>query len=242
MPHQPLHRSSEQTDLLQRLLRRFEETDGAVAVFDLDGCLFDNRPRQVQILREFAAQRGLDALSGLSIEHFEDWDLRRTFQNLGLDSDLIDALHDDARRHWLRHFFRSEYCLYDHAMPGAPRFVWSIYERGGYVVYLTGRDEEMRLGTETSLLRFGFPLRRPRTELIMKPFFHVSDAAFKQEALREIATLGQPDLFLDNEPTNLNIFHDHFPDAQTIMVETDHSPEPVVPYDHLPRIKGFLID
>ena len=41
--------------------------------------------------------------------------------------------------------------------PGAAQFVRRYFEQGAQVVYLTGRDHGMRLGTEENLLACGFP-------------------------------------------------------------------------------------
>jgi len=45
---------------------------------------------------------------------------------------------------------------------------------------------------------------------------------------------------LDNEPANVNKFHDRHPDAQVVFVETDHSPRPDEPHSDLQWLRGFL--
>ncbi len=245
MAYEPLHRSPAQTQCLTSLIEHCEACGAngrvPVVVFDLDGCVFDNRPRQVQIIREFAAQHGEYELYALEAHHIVDWHLSHALRNAGVAEESIQRVKDRLSAYWHRQFFRSSYTLYDHAMPGAPQFVWRTFQTAAHVVYLTGRDESMRSGTVEALMRFGFPFHRPRTTLIHKPDFASDDLAFKSEALREIATLGEPVVFLDNEPGNLNIFVDAFPEARVVMVETDHSPRPTRPYEHIPRIKGFLL-
>ncbi|MBK7756505.1 MAG: hypothetical protein IPI35_08860 [Deltaproteobacteria bacterium] len=60
-------RSAEQSAALRRAARRAEAAGQGIAVLDLDGCLFDNRPRQLGILRAWAASAGqTDALAALS--------------------------------------------------------------------------------------------------------------------------------------------------------------------------------
>ena len=244
MPYEPLHRSPEQTNVLQGLIDRCLSTaklgQVPVAVFDLDGCLFDNRPRQIQIVREFAAQYGEYDLFRLRDDHIEDWSLDASFRAAGIPEATIERVRRPITVFWQRQFFRGRYTLYDHAMPGAPQLVWRIYQTGAHVVYLTGRDETMRHGTEESLTRFGFPFHRPRTTLILKPEFASDDAAFKTEALREIRTLGRPVAFLDNEPTNLNIFADHEPEATIVMVCTHQNPPKVETYTHNPRVTRVI--
>jgi hypothetical protein len=171
--------------------------------------------------------------------HFKDWSIRNTLLNIGLSAARADTIHDEVNAYWFKTFFTSDYVIYDHAMPGGPALVRALHSAGIHVVYLTGRDETMRAGTEASLLRFGFPLGE-RATLIVKPDFETDDTLFKGEAMKEIASFGEPIIFLDNEPSNVNRFKDDCPEALVVFVETDHSPKPVDPYASLPRIKGFL--
>lgn len=237
----PRATSPEQDALLDGIVEAARQAgDGSVGVFDLDGCLFDNRPRQIQIFRELASQRNILELYDIELSHFQDWSLRRTLTNSGLSEQRVDELYDMVRDHWLRHFFTSEYVLYDQAMPGASALLWDCYRTGMHVVYLTGRDESMRAGTEEALARHGFPFNRPRSTLLVKPDFNTDDTQFKSEALREISTLGDPKLFLDNEPSNINLFHDSFPVATVVFVATDHSDKPVEPHPDIPWLQSFL--
>ena len=238
MPYTPFHHSAEQSQVLSRILQRGRESDG-VAVIDMDGCLFDTRPRQTHIYREVAGRNGWNDLAQIQPEHFKDWSIRNTLSNIGLSAERVEEIYDAVNSHWFSTFFTSDYVLYDHAMPGGPELVRQLHAEGTYVVYLTGRDETMRAGTEEALRRFGFPLG-DRATLIVKPDFETDDTLFKGEAMKQIRTYGEPVIFLDNEPSNVNRFVDDCPDALVVFVETDHSPKPVTPYDPLPRIKGFL--
>jgi len=240
MPYDPFHQSPSQVEVLATILAR-AESEGAsgVAVIDLDGCLFDTRPRQVQIFRELAGQRGWDDLALIKGEHFQDWSIRNTLKNIGLSDERVEEIHDDVHAYWWKSFFTSDYVIYDHAMPGGPEFVRELKAKGTYIVYLTGRDETMRAGTETSLRRYGFPLG-DRATLIVKPDFETDDTLFKGDAMQQIRTYGNPVIFLDNEPSNVNRFQDDCPDALVVFVETDHSPKPVTPYEGMSRVKGFL--
>ena len=240
MPYNPFHRSPKQSEVLATLLERGRSTPGdRVAVIDLDGCLFDTRPRQTHIYRELAGQEGWDDLARIELDHFQDWSIRNTLSNIGLSAERVDEIHDAVSAYWFKTFFTSEYVRFDHAMPGGPDLVRQLHREGTYVVYLTGRDETMREGTEASLRKFGFPLGDNAT-LIVKPDFETDDTLFKGEAMTQIRGYGEPVIFLDNEPSNVNRFKDDCPDALVVFVETDHSPKPVDPYASLPRIKGFL--
>ena len=240
--------SAEQDALLERLVARAKQAAEAatasgglaVGVFDLDGCLFDTRHRQIQILRELGSREGLPELYRVAPEHFVGWDLAATLAAAGLSEARAQQLYPTVRAAFDAHFFQGDYALYDHAMPGAAGLVWRCHQVGLRIVYLTGRHEQMRAATETALRRHGFPPCEGHTRLIMKPDLSTADLDFKAEALRELHLLGTPALFLDNEPSNVNHFADEHPDALVVWVETDHSPRPVGPHPHLPALRGFL--
>ncbi len=233
----PFAASSENDALLDEIIAAARP--GQVAVFDLDGCVFDTRPRQVRIFRELAAQRGWPALCDVREEHFVDWSLRTTMVNAGIGVDWVNAHEAAVRTYWERCFFSSLYVTYDHAMPGSPELVRAVWERGAQIVYLTGRDITMAPGTEAALRAFGFPYNAVRTTLLVKPRFDMDDTAFKDSALESIADLGVTSIYLDNEPANVNLFKERHPDALVVFVETDHSPRPVSPGPTIPWLRSF---
>jgi hypothetical protein len=183
---------------------------------------------------------GVSAVYRVQEGHFIDWSLPDTLLRAGLSAEEVEAHHKPLRAHWETRFFADSYVQYDCAMPGAAAFVWALYKAGLGVVYLTGRHEDMRPGTEAMLLRCGFPLRRPKTVLLTKPAMGIDDTTFKSEAMREVREVGLPVLFYDNEPSNVNLFAEAEPGAQVVFVETDHSPRPVRVHPELPRVRGFL--
>src|SRR4051812_19808263 len=72
-----------------------------VLAFDLDSTLFDNLPRQARIVREFAAERRIDALLRCAPEHWTSgWDMRAAMLNCGLPPEEADRLYPDARSFW----------------------------------------------------------------------------------------------------------------------------------------------
>lgn len=237
----PLAWSEEGAELLARMTGIARTMgDGHVAVLDLDGCLFDTRPRQVQIFRELASRTGFDPLFRVGVEHFVDWSLRTTLTNAGIAADWIDAHVAAVRTWWESRFFTSEYVLYDHAMPGAAALVRELHAAGLHVVYLTGRDESMKPGTETALHRHGFPFGEPRTTLLVKPDFREDDTSFKERALEVVAAIGHVVLYLDNEPANVNLFRRRHPESLAVFVETDHSPRPIAPDPEIPWLRSFV--
>jgi hypothetical protein len=237
----PLDATPESRALVARILARAREHGpGHVAVLDLDGCLFDTRPRQVRIFRELATTHGLTPLYQVRDEHFVDWSLTTTMRNAGLSETFVTEHADTVRQWWAARFFTSAYVEYDHAMPGAPALVRALHAAGIHVVYLTGRDQTMRAGTERSLRAWGFPYDVERTTLLTKPTFEMDDTEFKHSALDHVGTLGTVTLYMDNEPANVNLFSRVHPESLVVFVETDHSPRPDEPDAHLPWLRSFL--
>lgn len=238
--YSPFETSPEQDTLLDQIVDHAKLTGAeGVGVFDLDGCLFDTRSRQVHIFREFASQAGALDLYAVKTEHFKDWDLGNTMRNAGIAEARVAELVDDVKKFWFDRFFTSAYVRFDHAMPGAVDLVKRCRATGMKIVYLTGRDETMRAGTETALKGFGFPLDGDECRLMVKPDFETDDTEFKDAALRVIADMAEPVLFLDNEPANVNKFMERHPDAMVVFVETDHSPRPDEPHPSLPWLRSF---
>jgi hypothetical protein len=234
MAWEPAHRSPEQSEILGRALAAARP--GTVGVFDLDGCLFDNRHRQIHIIREYASREGVDELYVVGPQHFVDWDLERTLRLAGLPPARAAAIFPGLRAFWMRRFFTSEYAHYDHAMPGAAAFVRALAERGMAPAYLTGRGEAMRAGTLQTLAAFGFP----EGPLEMKQDPSVEDEVAKGEALGRLGEGGELALFLDNEPANVNLFRERSPSAVVIQLLTDHSGRPIPTHPDIPRVRGFL--
>jgi hypothetical protein len=239
--YSPFEASPEQDALLDAMVATSSVFgERGVGVFDLDGCLFDTRPRQVHIVREFATQNDALALYAVKTEHFKDWDLGNTLRNAGVDDGEIAKVIEGLKAFWFERFFSSRYVQFDHAMPGAVALVKRCRAAGIKVVYLTGRDEPMRAGTEASLQGFGFPLDGDDCRLMVKPDFKSDDTEFKDQALGVIAEMGEPVLFLDNEPANVNKFRERYPQAQVVFVETDHSPRPDAPDEAIPWLRAFM--
>ncbi len=241
MAYHPLHRHPDQTAILRGLLERAEHLPpGHVAVLDLDGCLMDNRPRQVHIIREFASTRGIPQLYQVESEHIENWNLQDTLACAGLAQQHVDALLPDLRSWWNQRFYKGEYQLMDQAMPGAANFVRSMHDRGICIVYLTGRMEGTRSCTSASLERFGFPLEGQNTRLLMRTDPRQPEQEFKRILCCNMGHMGRPFMFMDNIPGNLRAFSRIFPRASLVFLDTDHSHEEHRLPETALRIRGFL--
>jgi hypothetical protein len=198
-----------------------------VVVFDLDGTLMDNRPRTAIILHELAetwkvthpalAARLHDAQAD-KLEYL----LTDTLVRFGVtQTDAVAA----AETFWRERFFSDDYLAHDIAVPGSVEFARACYERGGNIVYLTGRDLPlMGIGSFKSLRDLGFPIGVPGTELVLKPDAAMPDEAFKRLEAPKLARVGRVVAVFDNEPANCNVLLEQNPECTSVFVDTQHLP------------------
>lgn len=197
-----------------------------MVIFDLDGTLYDNRPRTLRILHAFAA--------ALPAEHARDARtmLRVTAGDLGYKLEdtlrprgVSEAVLELCRRAWAARFFTDTACADDVPQRGAVPFVRQCYDLGATVVYLTGRDTpNMLVGTVRALRDDGFPIGLPRVELVLKPTFEEPDTAFKIRMLDAMDELGVVVGTFENEPGNANMFLSRWPLGVHVLLETQHAP------------------
>ena len=203
---------------LSRILADVERhrAERPVVIFDLDGTLYDNRPRTIRILHAFAA--------ALEHEHARDAaviralgpdDLSYLLDDTLLPRGVDKAVVERAKRVWFSRFFTDAACADDVPVRGAVPFARACYDRGATVVYLTGRDiPGMLVGTVRTLRDDGFPIGVPRTELVFKPTF-------------------------ENEPGNCNMFRARWPDSHAVLVTTQHAPGAPALHDACVRVPNF---
>jgi hypothetical protein len=198
-----------------------------VVVFDLDGTLMDNRPRTCAILRDFGelvkAQEPAvaEALRQVQPDQLA-YLLSDSMERLGIHrTELVAAL----QVYWRERFFIDDYLTHDIALPGAVKFAHDCYEAGAILIYMTGRDLPlMGTGSFRSLRDLGFPIGVPGTELVLKPDASMPDEAYKRLEAPKLARVGRVVAAFDNEPGNCNVFKLHFPDAESVFVDTQHLP------------------
>ena len=213
-----------------------------LVLFDLDSTLLDNKPRQARILREFGAAHGAPELTACTAEMFVDWSLRKPMQACGLSEERMLALEPEARRYWRERFFTSDYCVDDGANPGAKEFVARIIATGVQVLYCTGRHTQMREGTLNCFAREGFPLPDGKqVHLLMKPTFELHDDAWKVIARQHITGHGELLAAFDNEPTHINSYHEHFPQALSVHLLTDDSARGIAVLPGVVSIRDFVL-
>jgi hypothetical protein len=226
--------------LLQEVIDRCHRPR-AVVVFDLDSTLLDNKPRQARIMAEYGREHGAPALAGSRREHWTGgWDFRVAMRNAGLPEAEIEAHAEPYRELWRERFFTSEHCRVDEPTAGAVAFVKAVRDAGGRVLYLTGRHEGMRAGTEDCFARVGLP--RPdgdAVQLWMKPSLEEDDDGFKARVHVELPRAGVVQAVFDNEPTHVNEYRRGLPDALVIHLATDHSLREVFVLPGIPSIADF---
>jgi hypothetical protein len=230
----PRLEASRQHALLQRIVDRcaFDPVrDRAkptpVVVFDLDGTLFDNRPRTRAILSELAqtwrAAHPELALRVEGIRHDEmAYLLTDTLARIGVtDVERVE----EAQAFWKERFFADHHLQHDVPLPGAVDFAKACYEAGAILVYLTGRDLPlMGIGSFRSLRDCGFPIGVPGTELVLKPDAAMADEAFKRTEAPKVARVGAIVASFDNEPANCNTILAQNPACESVLVDTQHLP------------------
>lgn len=201
---------------------------GKVFLFDLDSTLLDTRPRQVAILRAWAAREGKTELSGLAVDHFQSWDFRETLKRAGVKISEIPALEKLVKKAWRKGFWSPRNLVYDLPLPGASALVRRIHAKGAIVAYL-GRRSTQEKATLASLERFGFPLDE-RAVLVCDVVEEVEGGrkarnkaarAAHEAALTKAAGLGAVVACLENEGPKIDALRTRFPDAMGIHVRTD---------------------
>jgi len=227
---------------LDAVLADVEAAPGALVVFDLDDTLFSTTNRHLRILREYAdlVSSRDPQVAGL-LRAIERERLRYAIVDTVKDAGLSDeALAKDLRNFWFARFFQNHYLLEDDPLPGAPAFCEEVEARGGVLVYVTGRDERMREGTEKSFARHGFPEPDGKcVRLVLKPRFDMADLPFKTEVLGRLKEMGAVAASFENEPVHVNLFRDAFPRARHFLLGTKNSGRPAIPHADIVRIADF---
>lgn len=215
-----------------------------VVVFDLDSTLFSTRPRNLRILREFAAtvpeHKVLQTIVPTLVPDDFAWDVTLPLTQRGLND---AALFKDLSAYWFERFFTDEYVLADTPTLGSVAYAQAVHDRGGFVYYLTGRDVHgMAQGTVAALTNHRFPFWCGRTSLHLKPSFDTDDTEYKREALADIRShRGNVVATFENEPKNANMFRAAFPQGAHFLLQTEHSPDPETPHADIVEIPDFRL-
>ena len=230
-------------EVIKTVAARTAGRKSTLAIFDLDGTLFDNRTRTIFILREIAEKFDTKA-PGLAaaFENFQDlsiidYSLDITLAGLGVRHPAETAF---IKAEWAKRFFSDDYQKYDMPITGAKPFVERVHKAGATVIYLTGRDVgRMLVGTTEVLRLYGFPVGVAGTMTIVKKEFEQDDELFKKEVSEYIDRLGEVVAVFENEPANSNILAARFPAAASFLVLTQHRPDAPALNPGIHRIKDF---
>ena len=232
----------------ERLVARVRQVSATpvwpVVVFDLDDTLFDTRTRSRLILLNFVEDPKIEdsfpnethLIRTLRASDI-GWDTEQSLKNIGItDKDFLAQ----AVAYWRQGFFSDDFCDLDETLPGAAPYVQRLWRAGAYVVYLTGRlDNLMRRCTISALRQNNFPMEG-HTYLSMKDQKEMGDLEFKKKSLSMISGIGQIVGGFDNEPININTMKETFPESLMVYVDTIHSPRPDVPAVNIPWVHDFL--
>lgn len=244
-----------QGDVLARTMmavqQAVERHQRPVVILDLDSTMYSPAARNFKIMKEWLAtpevQNGnisvRQAFEQLQHEHIA-YDMEDTFKNLGLDlkNSEVQAALRSIKKFWFQRFFTDAYVTYDQPNPGAVAFAQTLHRLGARIVYLTGRDEpNMSVGTKAALTRDGFPFdpKGGSARLILKPEFKTDDATYKRQAAEVIRTMGTVVAAYDNEPANITVFSEKYPNAMKVFVDTEYSSKPTEAGVAIYRVKDF---
>lgn len=231
-------------DILARI-RELRATGAArgstpVVVFDLDHTLFDNGPRTLALLRDYAREAGESALQAAletqpttNVPYMVGEVLSRAGEHR---PEIVEA----ARKYWGDRFFTDDIQRLDVPVPGAQSYVADVFEAGATVVYLSGRDApNMLVGCAESLRTHRFPVGLAHTVIVLKPTWDMPDLDFKRDVIDFLSSLGVVVASFDNEPANCNMFRRMFPQAVSVFLDTAHAPDSPPLDAGIPTIRDF---
>ena len=232
--------------ILDRIRTKTKRQASSVVIFDLDGTLYDNRPRTMYIMRQIADQfydqmpqlvKAVESGEINNLDNFE-YSLDASMERLGVTDEKEIKL---AKSEWSKRFFTDDYQQYDVPLPGAKKFVCDVYEAGATVIYLTGRDVNMLVGLTQTLRMCGFPVGVVGTMTMTKKDFNQDDGMFKDEVAAYLDRLGEVVGIFENEPANSNLFQKNFPGATSMFLLTQHRPDAPELDDGITPIRDFRI-
>jgi hypothetical protein len=216
--------------VLEEVRKAYNKSERPMVIFDLDGTLFDNRSRILQILKEYGEQelkavrpQFSTALNNLNVTQVQ-YMLTDTLAGAGVNEpDVVN----NAAVFWSQRFFTDDYLKYDTPTPGSVNFVRTLYSNGARIVYLSARDAPRQLiGTVKQLRDNGFPIGIQGTELILRPTVQTQDAIFKQQVTNYLRHYGKVIATFDNEPANANVYRRAFADAACFLYSAPRAPNP----------------
>jgi hypothetical protein len=243
----PALASAQSSPVLQQVLSdttaAYNKQERPMVVFDIEGTLLDNRPRILQIMKDFAADKHyVTPAAAAQIQNLTvplvKYRLPDTLASVGVTD---PAVVNNAAAFWAERFFTDDYLKYDQPVPGAVEYVRTLYSNGARIIYVTGRDQRRQLlGTVKSLRDHGFPIGIQGTELIMKPTVEMQDAIFKQNITNYLRHYGTVVATIDSDSANANVYRRAFNKATVILFESPTpTPNPPPLLENIMRLASF---
>ena len=232
--------------VLDRIHMKTKRQASSVVIFDLDGTLFDNRPRTTYIFRQIADQfydqlpQLVAAVESGAVSNLDNiqYGPSATLKCLNVTDEKEIALITEE---WAKRFFTDDYQQFDIPLPGAKKFVTESHEAGATVIYLTGRDVNMLVGLTQTLRMCGFPVGVVGTMTMTKRDFNQDDGLFKEEVAAYLDRLGEVVGIFENEPANSNLLQKNFPGATSMFLLTQHRPDAPQLDEGITPIRDFRI-
>jgi hypothetical protein len=195
------------TRLLGMIASKINPHKENIVIFDLDGCIINNLPRQYEIVQQKLLYCNFPTIAESAKFEFQK------YYNI-LNAINIDiSQHEDAKKLFLSHFLQNDFLKYDIPIPGASNFVKKMMNLPINITYLTGRhhqdeNDTMGPGTLNWLKKYEFlsVLDQNKTKLSLKPNKDISDLDWKRRYISELNEDDQTNIiaFVDNESSTLN--------------------------------------
>ena len=173
------------TALLATLRARYAAQERPTVVLELDGLLFDSRPRSLLILQEYASQVLANSRPAASLRLLAlrldglGADVGETLRRLGI---VEEAIIYAATAYVAEREHSDAYLRYDVPVAGAVAWVRQLYGTGARLIYVSSRSMQLQLlGTVAALRDAGFPIGLQATELILRPTSASDETVFRQQ-------------------------------------------------------------
>lgn len=174
-----------QKNILKKFVERKKKGKKNIIVIDLDGCIFNNLPRQEKIIVDrLQSKYNLPDIPKHAKRFY------KKYYNLLEAIDIKIEDRGDLKEDFLSHFLDNSYLHHDTLIKGANIFISELISRGFIVHILTGRhhkkiSDSMKEGTIKSLRMHGIYVDNKKIKLIMKRDKNIKDLDFKIQHLKE---------------------------------------------------------
>lgn len=200
------------------------DTENKIALFDIDSTIMDTGPRNYAILKKVANEiPEIDKIiSDINLNEM-GWNILDPInKRLNLNNNTLNRVMNI----WKKCFFTDKWVQKDVPYKGVKTLLHKLVEDGFFIVYLTGRDKpKMSTGTIESFKHYNLPTGY-NTRFFFKGKFEDVDIEFKKSAIKEIKSMGNVQIVIENEPANANLFYKEFPGACNLLFNSITSPNP----------------